>query len=169
MTFFFWNQNSCTCLQSPPMFRTILRIAAYYAALGYTIISCVYCLFSFLPSPFVSKILPHYGSERFQNSSEAWKQSQIFWKHSSSALYTNNGGHRHATSESLFLTKAFERSMGPSEVIPFYFRASGPDGRGVVPFKDITILTIVTSNRFSVLGKLAQTYGGMQSIIPTYI
>jgi hypothetical protein len=142
------------------MLGTTLRTGAYYLTWTYVITSCVYCLLSLLPSPLTLKLsqLTTISAQRLQNTSEPWNYSSLVWSPSPSALFYQTGSRRHATPESLFLSKAFDHSMRPSQVIPFYFRAHGPDG--FMPYKDVTILTIVTSNRFSVFGRLAQTYGG---------
>ena len=57
--------------------------------------------------------------------------------------------------EDFFLSKAFGESLQPSKVIPYYYRATSHFGA-----KDITITTLVTSNRFKVLAALAETYQG---------
>lgn len=61
-------------------------------------------------------------------------------------------------SEDTFISKAFSHSMRPSKIIPYYYRANGkfdPD--------DITITTLVTSNRFSVFAQLVERYQGLVS------
>ena len=57
--------------------------------------------------------------------------------------------------EDFFLSKAFGESLQPSKVIPYYYRATSHFGA-----KDITITTLVTSNRFKVLAALSETYQG---------
>ncbi|CAH7686570.1 glycosyl-transferase for dystroglycan-domain-containing protein [Phakopsora pachyrhizi] len=64
------------------------------------------------------------------------------------------------TSEDFFLSKAFGDSLGPSKVIPFYFKALGPSGNGNLDKKDISITTLVTSNRFKVFSRLVEKYQG---------
>ncbi|KAG8825562.1 hypothetical protein FRB91_001033 [Serendipita sp. 411] len=54
--------------------------------------------------------------------------------------------------------------MRPSKVVPFYFKAVGTKSNGEFQREDITILTIVTSNRFSVLAKLVKRYQGPISV-----
>ncbi|KAF9228394.1 hypothetical protein BS17DRAFT_773635 [Gyrodon lividus] len=61
-----------------------------------------------------------------------------------------------ATSEILFLSKAFSQSMRPCRIIPFYYRASATPEE-----EDITITTVVTFNRFKVFAELAKRYRGM--------
>jgi hypothetical protein len=58
-------------------------------------------------------------------------------------------------SEDFFLSKAFGESLQPSKVIPYYYRASTDFGQ-----KDITITTLVTSNRFKILAALVERYQG---------
>lgn len=58
-------------------------------------------------------------------------------------------------SEELFLTKAFANSMRPSKIVPFYYRATGGFDR-----EDITITTLITSNRFQAFARLVERYQG---------
>ncbi|KAJ7072628.1 glycosyltransferase family 49 protein [Mycena amicta] len=62
-------------------------------------------------------------------------------------------------SETLFLSKAFANSMQPSKIIPFFYRA-----RGAFDQEDITITTLVTSNRFQVFARLVERYSGPISV-----
>ena len=62
--------------------------------------------------------------------------------------------------EDLILYKSFSQAMRPSTVIPYYYRASEKFDRD-----DITITTLVTGNRFSVLARLAQVYQGDASMV----
>jgi hypothetical protein len=61
--------------------------------------------------------------------------------------------------ERVFLSRAFSQAMKPSKIIPFYYRASHSFRR-----EDITIATLVTSNRFEVLVGLVQRYQGILSL-----
>lgn len=61
-------------------------------------------------------------------------------------------------SEDLFLSKAFSQSMHPSKIVPFFYRASGEFDQ-----EDITITTLVTSNRFKVFAELAENYQGIST------
>jgi glycosyltransferase-like protein LARGE len=49
--------------------------------------------------------------------------------------------------------------MGPSKVIPYYFKATLDDNNSNDP-DQVTISTLVTHNRFKVLGRLASHYKG---------
>jgi hypothetical protein len=69
-----------------------------------------------------------------------------------------NLGHKHhvVTDGDLFLSKALSSSMRPSRTIPYFYRANGtfdPD--------DITITTLITSNRFQVFRRLVERYQGL--------
>ncbi|KAF8583813.1 glycosyltransferase family 49 protein [Ramaria rubella] len=61
--------------------------------------------------------------------------------------------------EGVFLSRAFSQAMKPSRIVPFYYRASGSFRK-----EDITIATLVTSNRFEVLAGLVQRYQGPVSV-----
>ncbi|RCH78885.1 hypothetical protein CU098_003015, partial [Rhizopus stolonifer] len=60
-----------------------------------------------------------------------------------------------STSEEIVLSKIFAESMGPSKVIPYYFKATEKMGQ-----EEITMATLVTFNRFKVLSRLASHYKG---------
>jgi hypothetical protein len=57
--------------------------------------------------------------------------------------------------EDFFLSKAFGESLQPSKVIPYFYRATSDFEK-----EDITITTLVTSNRFKVLAGLVERYRG---------
>lgn len=61
--------------------------------------------------------------------------------------------------EELFLSKAFSNSMRPSKTIPYFYRASGNFDQD-----DITITTLVTSNRFNAFSRLVERYQGEYSL-----
>jgi glycosyltransferase-like protein LARGE len=62
-------------------------------------------------------------------------------------------------SEDHFLSLSFGSSLQPSKVIPYYYRAQSPDLPNFNS-KDITITTLVTSNRFTVFERLVERYQG---------
>ncbi|KAJ6497724.1 glycosyltransferase family 49 protein [Mycena sanguinolenta] len=91
---------------------------------------------------------------------EGSSEDVIHW--TSSAIVLENGlGHEKpiAMSEDLFLSKAFAGSMRPSKIVPFFYRATG-----VFDKEDITITTLVTSNRFQVFARLVDRYPGPISV-----
>lgn len=63
------------------------------------------------------------------------------------------------TTEDHFLSLSFSSALQPSKVIPYYYRATGMDE---VDFEkeDITITTLITSNRFKVFERLVERYQG---------
>lgn len=64
-----------------------------------------------------------------------------------------------STPEDLVLSKVFSETMGPSKVIPYYFKATENFDN-----EEITIATLVTYNRFKVLSRLASHYKGPVSV-----
>ncbi|KAJ7287252.1 glycosyltransferase family 49 protein [Mycena rebaudengoi] len=84
----------------------------------------------------------------------------IYWKSSEFALQNGLGHERPIPmSEDLFLSKAFANSMRPSKIVPFFYRATGTFDK-----EDITITTLVTSNRFQVFARLVERYPGPISV-----
>jgi hypothetical protein len=57
--------------------------------------------------------------------------------------------------EDFFLSKAFGEALQPSKVVPYYYKASQEPLA-----EDITITTLVTSNRFKVFAALVERYQG---------
>lgn len=67
----------------------------------------------------------------------------------------------HSIEESIILSKAFPRLMKPSQIIPYYYRASGAFHK-----EDVTITSLITSNRFHTLARLVERYQGTLFNIP---
>jgi hypothetical protein len=102
-----------------------------------------------------------------------WDQDQVVWHHPSTdlahsgptspertlTLYGNNPRGVKTTSEDELLSLSFGSSLQPSKVIPYYYRATEPD-RPDFNTEDITITTLVTSNRFTVFERLVERYQG---------
>ena len=84
------------------------------------------------------------------------------------AAYGSTPGEHRTLSEDEFLSLSFGSSLQPSKVIPYYYRASDPDR---VDFNkdDITITTLVTSNRFTVFERLVERYRGASSSPPLFV
>lgn len=61
--------------------------------------------------------------------------------------------------EDTFLSKAFAQALHPTELIPFYYKATS-----AVNPSDVTITTLVTSNRYKVLKQLVERYQGPISV-----
>jgi len=78
-----------------------------------------------------------------------WASSEFTLKHGLGHPGTN------MVDERTMLSKAFATSMRPSNVLPYFYRASGSFEKD-----DITITTLVTSNRFEVLARLVKKYKG---------
>ncbi|GAA6012574.1 hypothetical protein JCM11491_005439 [Sporobolomyces phaffii] len=103
-----------------------------------------------------------------------WDKDQMVWHHPEAseahsgpaaegarAIYDGAAAATTATtlSEDHFLSLSFGSSLQPSKVIPYYYRATDPD-RIDFNKKDITITTLVTSNRFTVFERLVERYQG---------
>lgn len=82
-----------------------------------------------------------------------WDRDVIAWN--TPSFENQNQNSTFMTTEDHFLSKAFGESLQPSKVIPYYYRATSH-----IPKKDITITTLVTSDRFKVLAALVQRYKG---------
>lgn len=76
---------------------------------------------------------------------------------SASLLNHLNIAHANSTpiSQETFLSKAFAHALHPTKIIPYYYRA-----KGVIDEDDVTITTLVTSNRFKVFKQLVERYKG---------
>ncbi|KAF9526662.1 glycosyltransferase family 49 protein [Crepidotus variabilis] len=57
------------------------------------------------------------------------------------------------------LTKAFAGSMRPSNIIPYFYRA-----QGAMDEEQVTVATLITSNRFEVFERLVEKYQGPVSV-----
>lgn len=62
--------------------------------------------------------------------------------------------------ENTVLSKAFAQALHPTRLIPFYYKATS-----VVDQDDVTITTLVTSNRYKVLKQLVERYQGDQKFL----
>ncbi|GAA5862442.1 hypothetical protein JCM1840_004183 [Sporobolomyces johnsonii] len=102
-----------------------------------------------------------------------WDKDQMVWHHPESELAhsgpradgvlgmyeARDGKDPLAISEDHFLSLSFGSSLQPTKVIPYYYRATDPD-RVDFNKEDITITTLVTSNRFTVFERLVERYQG---------
>ncbi|GAA5864453.1 hypothetical protein JCM3774_005132 [Rhodotorula dairenensis] len=103
-----------------------------------------------------------------------WDRDQVVWHPPSDRLAhsgpsspeqtlklygTTPRGDVKTTSEDELLGLSFGSSLQPSKVIPYYYRATEPD-RPDFNTEDITITTLVTSNRFTVFERLVERYQG---------
>lgn len=103
-----------------------------------------------------------------------WHRDQIYWhppshvKAHSSPVEPGLVPTQHSTpvpmSEDQFLSMTFGSALQPSKVIPYFYRATGPDEPGFNR-EDITIATLVTGNRFKVFERLVEKYQGARSML----
>lgn len=64
----------------------------------------------------------------------------------------------HLTTPSLF-SKIFGKALHPMEIVPFFLRASGPEGKGFDE-EEVTVATLFTLDRFDALITLVDRYRG---------
>ncbi|KIO33989.1 glycosyltransferase family 49 protein [Tulasnella calospora MUT 4182] len=95
----------------------------------------------------------------------SWIHRSGFYERQNASLFltttsqSNSVVHGHALPDLLFLQKAFGKTMQPTSITPYYYRASQtPDA------DDITITTQITSDRFGVFAKLVDSYQGPISV-----
>lgn len=75
-----------------------------------------------------------------------------------SLAWTSNGlvhEDRLEIGSEMFSSKAFSSALKPTKIIPYYYRAMHEHEEN-----DVTITTIVTSNRFQALARLVEQYQG---------
>ena len=105
--------------------------------------------------PLTPKIL---GKRASPGPTFGWQSSHFTLKHGLGYYGTK------VVDEKTILSKAFASSMRPSNMIPYFYRAAGSFRRD-----DITITTLVTSNRFEVLARLAKKYKGPLAVASSAI
>ncbi|OBZ91531.1 Glycosyltransferase-like protein LARGE2 [Choanephora cucurbitarum] len=109
--------------------------------------------------PSQSSSLSGFGNS-YQTESQSVSQLQQRYRSSQMVSWTNaDGAYNQSIPEDLVLSKVFSDSMGPSKVIPYYFRATEQFDQ-----EDVTISTLVTHNRLPVLSRLATRYKGPISV-----
>jgi len=64
----------------------------------------------------------------------------------------------HLATSSLY-SKIFGKALHPMQIVPFFLRASGPEGNGFDE-EDITVTTLFTPDRFDALVTLVERYRG---------
>ncbi|KAF9456934.1 glycosyl-transferase for dystroglycan-domain-containing protein [Collybia nuda] len=135
----------------------------------YVIVAVLYASHFFLISPlctglsflFNHSLLPWYiWTPSLTDVSPSIQSSVVEWKSLEISLEYNLGySQPFLIDGGLFLSKTLSCSMQPSRTIPYFYRANGtfdPD--------DITIATLITSNRFQVFRRLVERYQGPISV-----
>lgn len=116
--------------------------------------------FDLFPSPWNSDSADNHSTTGLQRSGGA-SGDTIYWN--SSILVSGDilgTPELFPMDQKLFLSKAFSNSMQPSRIIPFYYRATKNFAQ-----EEITITTLITSNRFSVFTRLVERYKGKAHIV----
>ncbi|TRM69143.1 glycosyltransferase family 49 protein [Schizophyllum amplum] len=147
--------------------------AFYYLAAVYVAVSLVYTTTSHFLQ--LHRALTTYYGRTFFSGSLSWlapghpetptplarTHQELIHGIPSGTVYWNSStrGPNAAASEDLFLSKAFSTSMRPSKIIPYFYRASDRPAAN-----DVTITTLITSNRFHVFSRLVERYRGPISV-----
>ncbi|CDH52704.1 glycosyltransferase family 49 protein [Lichtheimia corymbifera JMRC:FSU:9682] len=95
------------------------------------------------------------NSSQLQVDHQALAQSSDSSSHPADVAWPLDNGNSQSMDEDYVLSKIFSEAMGPSNLTPYYRRASAS-----VEKNDITMATLVTRNRFKVLSRLATHYKG---------
>ncbi|TFK23936.1 hypothetical protein FA15DRAFT_743291 [Coprinopsis marcescibilis] len=75
------------------------------------------------------------------------------------SLPTMTEASRSISSDDILFSKAFSTSMRPSHVVPYFYKASGPFAED-----EVTITSIITSDRLDVFSRLVERYQGPISV-----
>jgi Glycosyl-transferase for dystroglycan len=144
---------------------TLLFVSIYYSVLAKvlprpTSPQSLWPLLSFfLPGHTLAKEQNRFGALQINMTDPFSLHSggyRMGWVSSAISLEHNLGGSGPVfMDEDIFLSKAFSGSMRPSKILPYFYRASGQ-----FDHEDITIATLITSNRFQVFKRLVQRYKG---------
>lgn len=127
--------------------------AANYLIAIYLVCSILYTssyLLGFRGSPSQKSQVPEISVASLQQ--HYLGKQQVDWTNSLDQVVES-------TPEDLVLSKVFSETMGPSKVIPYYFKATENFDN-----EEVTIATLVTYNRFKVLSRLASHYKGPVSV-----
>ncbi|KAG6920176.1 hypothetical protein DXG01_004945 [Tephrocybe rancida] len=117
---------------------------------------------AFTTTPFDKKLLRRKEARtynldprflQFSGGETKWESSTLALEHGLGNPYPI------FVDEELTLSKAFSNSVGPSKIIPYFYRASG-----MFEQDDITITTLVTSSRFGAFRQLIERYQGPISV-----
>jgi hypothetical protein len=145
------------------LYTTTFLLVSMYSAFAIMLsrpTQAIWPLFQYIPSGHaLPKQQNHFGALQINKSDPfsshpggyrmEWLSSEISLQHGlghSEPVYMD---------EDIFLSKAFSGSMRPSKILPYFYRASGQ-----FDHNDITIATLITSNRFQVFKRLIQRYKG---------
>ncbi|KAG2212040.1 hypothetical protein INT46_011527 [Mucor plumbeus] len=142
-------------------FSKILRLLLSFYLAGSLFYATIHLLgFGWFQSPSSSSSSSSSLTVASGSSPVSVNQLQKKYHSLQTVTWTNaEGGQNQSIPEDLILSKVFSDAMGPSKVIPYYFKASEHFDQ-----EDVTISTLVTHNRFPVLSRLATRYKGPISV-----
>ena len=143
--------------QRPEPLRSVLSRCLYVYALLATIYTLGNLFVSILPylSPSRSRLLPPPPPRvTFPSTMTVQQAEELLWSNFSLSE------HHSLVSWDPVLSRAFPRLMHPSRIVPYYYRATGN-----FESDDITVTTLISSDRFPVFHNLVQRYKGVLILV----
>lgn len=134
--------------------------------IGYAILSVIYTAsFFYINYSSGYRDSPIFPRARNAVESAAAAQGQVLGfgnknDNEQTVVWSSSQGATQPMPESFIMSKVFSDSMGPSDMTPFFFRATETFEK-----EDITMATLVTRNRFPVLSRLASNHRGKYIIL----
>ena len=95
------------------------------------------------------------SSARHDSGGQSSPNSLWTFSTSDNLIYWHDSDNENPILEETLLSKAFAQAMHPTRIIPFFYKSTG-----AVSKDDVTITTLVTSNRYKVLKQLVEQYKG---------
>ena len=135
-----------------PLHPFLPRCLHIYAVLATIYTLCKLCV-SVLPHQSLSRnhlYRPPRPRINFPSNMTVQQAEEFLWSNFSLA------NHHPLAAWDPILTRAFPRLMHPSRIIPYYYRATGVFENG-----DITVTTLISSDRFPVFRNLVRRYKGV--------
>lgn len=143
--------------QRPEPLRSVLSRCLYVYALLATIYTLGNLSVSILPylSPSPNRLLrPPPPRVTFPSTMTVQQAEELLWSNFSLSE------HHSLASWDPVLSRAFPRLMHPSRIVPYYYRATGN-----FESDDITVTTLISSDRFPVFHNLVQRYKGVLILV----
>jgi hypothetical protein len=138
--------------QTEPLHPFLSRCLHIYAILATIYTLGNLCISVFPPWSFSRNRLLHPSPPRiaFPSNMTTQQAEEFLWSNFSLS------NHHSLVAWDPFLSRAFPRLMHPSRIIPYYYRATGNFEND-----DVTVTTLISSNRFSVFYNLVRRYKGV--------
>jgi len=135
--------------RTEPLHSFLSRCLHIYAILATAYTLGNLCI-SVLPLRSLSRNRPLHPSLAFPSNMTTQQAEEFLWSNFSLS------NHVSLVSWDSFLSRAFPRLMHPSRIIPYYYRATENFEN-----EDITVTTLISSDRFPVFRNLVRRYKGV--------